>query len=110
MISTLLESMFYRMAANLALNISQAIQSRRPNDVLTMLESFYSSYLHPLGQILALISWQNRKVIARTLELVGSSIVHEADKVFHVEDALKTIKEAEVGISEKSKRKSPGRT
>jgi len=95
MISTLLESMFTRVAANLALNVSQAIQHPKSNDVLTSLEKFYAGYLHPIGQILALISWQNRRTLGKILELVGSNIAHEADKEFHIQEALEEIKKLE---------------
>ncbi len=92
-LGSLLESMLQRMTGNLALNISLAMQSKRPGEVLEKLEKFYSSYFHPLILILALVSWQNRKVLHRTLELVGSSMVHEADHEFGLREALKVLEE-----------------
>jgi len=105
LICSLLTSVFGFMAANLALNISNAIQCRRSSDVLTVLEKFYSSYLHPLGQILALLSWQNRKIVERSLELARSTLVDEADQEFHLDAALEIIEKSRLEAERKKLRR-----
>jgi AraC-like DNA-binding protein len=96
MIFSLLKSMFGRMTGNLVLNISEAIKCPQQDQLLEHLEKLYSNYLHPMGQILALVSWHNRKLIGPLLRSVGSEFLEDADDDFQIGRALEAIKKSKL--------------
>jgi DNA-binding MarR family transcriptional regulator len=95
LLDRLLGASFHFLAANIALNISEAIQQKEPAQVQQAIEHLLDSYVAPYIQFLALYAHKHREKLGKWLEMIGSSFSHEGKHEFDIEEVLKTFKTIE---------------
>lgn len=82
---------FQFMAANIALNMSEAIQKENPYEVQIAIKRLVDGYVSPFLRFLAMYLHNHREKVGKWLEIIGSSFSHEAKHEFDIEEILKAL-------------------